>query len=383
MRLCAAKIVAESSFGFKLSFYEREPVINEYIVYADGASRGNPGAASFGTAVFANGKLVKEIYETIGIASNNVAEYRGLIAGLRYVNSIDPQARVEVRMDSKLVCEQMSGRWKINHADMRELSKMARDAHPYTLVEYTWVPRENNSHADSLANKALDGEGAPAPLKKINYLTERVVSSEVPTTIYFVRHGETILTPERKFSGGRGSNPELNEKGRAQAAHAAPEVAARNPEIFIASPMVRTRQTAEIINEKVKLPITFDEEWIEVDFGKWDGLKPSEVQEQFPKEWEMWLARTDFAPDGGESYVDLVLRVEPALNKLVEKYPGKKVLVVTHNVVIRAIAKIVLSAPNDAFFHIDIHPCSITTVKVWPSDGLRALTSLGEVVHQN
>jgi probable phosphoglycerate mutase len=354
----------------------------EFIIYADGASRGNPGAAAFGSAVFADGRLVQEIYETIGVATNNVAEYRGLIAGLQYVNSIDPQARIEVRMDSKLVCEQMSGRWKINHADMRELSKIAREAHPQSLIEYTWIPREDNSHADSLANKALDEGSKPATLKKINFLTERVVSSEVPTTIYFVRHGETILTPERKFSGGRGSNPDLNEKGRAQAAHVAPEVAARKPEVFIASPLARTRQTAEIINEKVQLPIIFDEDWIEVDFGKWDGLKPSEVQEKFPKEWEMWLARTDFAPDGGESYDDLVARMEPALNKLVEKYPGKKVLVVTHNVVIRALVKIVLSAPSDAFFHMDIHPCSITTIKIWPSDGLRAITSFSEVVHQ-
>ncbi|HEX5511009.1 MAG TPA: reverse transcriptase-like protein, partial [Actinomycetales bacterium] len=93
------------------------------IVEADGGSRGNPGPAGYGALVrdAATGEVLFEIGESIGTATNNVAEYRGLIAGLRAAADIDPGASVEVRMDSKLVVEQMTGRWKIKHEDMRRL----------------------------------------------------------------------------------------------------------------------------------------------------------------------------------------------------------------------------------------------------------------------
>ena len=92
----------------------------------------------------------------LGHATNNVAEYRGLIAGLTVVAELDPDALVEVRMDSKLVVEQMSGRWKIKHPDMRALALHARELLPYGNVTYTWIPRNDNKHADALANEALD-----------------------------------------------------------------------------------------------------------------------------------------------------------------------------------------------------------------------------------
>ncbi len=98
------------------------------IVEADGASRGNPGAASYGAVVRDGdtGELLGELAEAIGHATNNVAEYRGVIAGLEAVRRIDPQARVEVRMDSKLVVEQLSGRWQVKHPDMKPLAERAR-----------------------------------------------------------------------------------------------------------------------------------------------------------------------------------------------------------------------------------------------------------------
>ena len=219
-----------------------------FIVTADGGSRGNPGPAGYGAVVTEGNHILLELFEAIGIASNNVAEYRGLIAALEAINELDPNATVDVRMDSKLVVEQMSGRWQIKHPDMRELAKRARDAHPANLVTYRWIPRDENSHADRLANKAMDGEIATTnvPLQK-NFLTERVVSGEKPTTIFLVRHGETILTPDRRFSGGDGSDPGLSETGRKQASAIALELAARKPDVLIASPLLRTRQTAEII----------------------------------------------------------------------------------------------------------------------------------------
>ncbi|MCX6442497.1 MAG: reverse transcriptase-like protein, partial [Actinobacteria bacterium] len=198
---------------------------------ADGGSRGNPGPAGYGAVVTENGKIVAELFDVIGIATNNVAEYSGLLAGLSHINKLDSAATVEVAMDSKLVVEQMSGRWQIKHADMRDLAKQCRAAHDPSLVKYSWIPRDENSHADRLANRALDGGSAhkPEPQVQQNYLSERLRGSEVPTMLYLVRHGETILTPLRKFSGTGPINPELTEKGLSQAAAVAKEIAKLKP----------------------------------------------------------------------------------------------------------------------------------------------------------
>jgi probable phosphoglycerate mutase len=130
------------------------------IVAADGGSRGNPGPAGYGAVVLdaATGEVLAEVRESIGRSTNNVAEYRGLIAGLRAAAEIAPGAAVEVRMDSRLVVEQMSGRWKIRHPSMLALAAAATEAvGRLGPVRYTWVPRDQNSHADRLANEAMDG----------------------------------------------------------------------------------------------------------------------------------------------------------------------------------------------------------------------------------
>ena len=124
---------------------------------ADGGSRGNPGPAAYGTLVSDSaGNVIVEIAEFFDHETNNFAEYRGAIAGLEYVHAIDSDARIDVRLDSKLVVEQMSGRWKIKSDDIRSLALRARDAHDPTLVTYTWIPREENTTADALVNEMLD-----------------------------------------------------------------------------------------------------------------------------------------------------------------------------------------------------------------------------------
>jgi len=133
-------------------------VARHFIVEADGGSRNNPGQAAYGAVVIdpESGEVIVECAESIGIASNNVAEYSGLVAGLEAVRALDPEATVLVKMDSKLVVEQMSGRWKIKHPDMRALAMKARDVLPYENVEYQWIPRAENSRADALLNMVLD-----------------------------------------------------------------------------------------------------------------------------------------------------------------------------------------------------------------------------------
>jgi probable phosphoglycerate mutase len=133
-------------------------VSRELIVEADGGSRGNPGIAAGGSLVIdaATGEVLAEIGVYCGIASNNVAEYRGMIAGIRRALAIDPDAVLRLRLDSKLVVEQMSGRWRIKHPAMAELAAEARELLTGTAVSFQWIPRLENARADRLANESMD-----------------------------------------------------------------------------------------------------------------------------------------------------------------------------------------------------------------------------------
>jgi ribonuclease HI len=136
------------------------------LIEADGGSRGNPGTAGYGAVVrdAVTREVLAELSEPIGHATNNVAEYSGLLAGLRAAGKLAPGAAAEVRMDSKLVVEQMSGRWKIKNPGLRALAAEASQAaRALGRVTYTWVPRERNKHADRLANEAMDAAGDRAP----------------------------------------------------------------------------------------------------------------------------------------------------------------------------------------------------------------------------
>ncbi|MVT27555.1 reverse transcriptase-like protein [Nesterenkonia alkaliphila] len=132
------------------------------IIEADGGSRGNPGIAGAGALVRnPQGTILAAIAVPLGMrASNNVAEYTGLIEGLKLARQINPDAYVEVKMDSKLVVEQMSGRWKIKHEDMKRLAAEASQILSPMQVTYTWIPRAENGDADMLSNEAMDASAA-------------------------------------------------------------------------------------------------------------------------------------------------------------------------------------------------------------------------------
>jgi len=129
------------------------------ILYADGAARGNPGPAGAGAVLLdAGGHVLAELTKSLGTATNNVAEYTALIIGLeeakrRGVDDID------VRMDSLLVVEQMNGRWKIKHPNMKPLALRAGELlASFRTRTIAHVPREENTIADALSNKAIDDE---------------------------------------------------------------------------------------------------------------------------------------------------------------------------------------------------------------------------------
>lgn len=129
-----------------------------FTVEADGGSRGNPGIAGSGTVVIedSTGEILAEIGSYLGVATNNVAEYHGMLEGLKWIYRLDPTATVHVRMDSKLVVEQMSGRWKIKHPDMQALAAEARALTLGKRVSFEWIPRAENARADAVANRAMD-----------------------------------------------------------------------------------------------------------------------------------------------------------------------------------------------------------------------------------
>ncbi len=138
----------------------RGPAPAEVVVWTDGGARGNPGPAGYGVVVTTpGGEVLVELAEGIGWATNNVAEYKGVIAGLQRAKAIGAR-RVRVRADSLLVVNQQKGLWKVKNAGLRPLwAEASRLAGDFERVTWEHVPRERNRHADALANRAMDAQG--------------------------------------------------------------------------------------------------------------------------------------------------------------------------------------------------------------------------------
>jgi ribonuclease H / adenosylcobalamin/alpha-ribazole phosphatase len=364
--------------------------LNHVIVEADGGSRGNPGPAAYGALVRdpVTGAVIAQQGRTLGIATNNVAEYSGLIAGLELAAEYAPNASIEVRMDSKLVIEQMAGRWKVKHPDLQPLAIKAQGLAPFG-TEWTWVPRAQNAAADALVNMALDGvpiplkpEAAgpgPAVAKEPSDLQKALQGwgeqAEPPTRLIFLRHGETPHTAEKRFSGSGGDNPGLSETGRAQAAAAAEYLARLGGiDALVASPMQRTRETAAVVAERLGLDAVVDDGWREVEFGDWDGHTFAEIQQKWPDALNAWLDSTAVAPPGGESFDTCARRARSARDGLLARYPGKTVVVVTHVTPIKLMVRSVLQAPMASLFRMELRPATLTEI-YWYADGLASLRS--------
>ncbi|CAB4911249.1 MAG: bifunctional RNase H/acid phosphatase [Actinobacteria bacterium] len=387
----------------------------QLIVEADGGSRGNPGPAAYGSVVrdAVTGELIAELAEYIGIATNNVAEYRGALAGLVHAKSLDPSAMVEVRLDSKLVVEQMSGRWKIKHPDMQALALKVRAVFPAGQVTYTWVPRLQNAAADALANEALDAAavGAKEPIARafeaatlfddasdvLASVEEAFVQSVVaekapnrlvgwdevgpPTVTVMVRHGATPFSLEKRFSGLGGQDIGLAEIGIAQAQAAARDLLERGDiDLIVTSPLLRTRQTAAFIADLCEAELIVMEEFAECSFGDWDGYTFSEVQAQWPDEMQRWLESVEVAPPGGESFADVRDRVNRGRLELLKKYHGKRIVIVSHVTPIKLMAGIAVDAPLESVYRMELRPGSISSM-MWFADGNNSLMSFSEASH--
>lgn len=364
------------------------------VVEADGGSRGNPGPAGYGALVrdAVTGEVLAEVAESIGHATNNVAEYRGLIAGLRAAAAIDSAARVEARMDSKLVVEQLSGRWKIKHPDMIPLALEAREAAAKLgSVAYTWIPRNRNAHADRLANEAMDAaakgrpwsrkvveEGEADPESAAPTAPAWSGATSAPTSTFLLRHGETPLSVEKRFAG-TGDFP-LTENGLGQARLAALAVKDLAMDAIVTSPLSRCRDTAAEVSAATGVEIRIEEGFRETDFGDWEGLSFGEVRERWPAEMTAWLADPTVAPPGGESFADTSRRVRTALDKLKVRYRHQRVLVVSHVTPIKLLVRDALQAPMASLYRMHLDVSSLSAID-WYDDGPASLRFLNDTHH--
>ncbi|MFE4615022.1 bifunctional RNase H/acid phosphatase [Streptomyces sp. NPDC056747] len=451
------------------------PSSREVIVEADGGSRGNPGPAGYGAVVLdpVTGETLAEAAEYIGVATNNVAEYKGLVAGLTAARELFPDATVHVRMDSKLVVEQMSGRWKIKHPDMKPLAAEAGRVFPVGRVRYEWIPRELNKHADRLANEAMDAgkrgrqwepsgstaaldtaaarsaaslppsgppgdaaagaararaalvgtsgtsgtssvgtpetseqpdDGLFAPDEAVAAQaraslasaarTEATTQAEkapqgwtgpdmgAPATFVLLRHGETALTPEKRFSGSGGTDPELSAAGLRQAEAVAEALAARGTiQEIVSSPLTRCRQTAAAVAARLGLDVHIERGLRETDFGAWEGMTFGEVRERYGDDLDAWLASPKAAPTGGgESFAAVARRVAATRDRLTAAHAGRTVLLVTHVTPIKTLVRLALGAPPESLFRMELSAASISAVAYY-ADGNASVRLLNDTSH--
>lgn len=359
-------------------------------IEADGGSRGNPGPAGYGAVVLAldDGQVLLERYGALGTTTNNVAEYTGLIEGLKAAAELGA-ARVDVRMDSKLVVEQMSGRWQIKNPGLRPLAAQAAQlVAGFAAVTFEWIPRERNKLADALANRAMDEAAGKPVAASLPTETAPAPRSWAPpsldkaTRLILVRHGETALTKQGRYSG-RGDIP-LSDEGEAQAMAAAGRVAGISSDVtaIVSSPLTRCVRTAGHIAAELgnNLEVEVLDDLIECDFGEWEAKTFAEVQEGWPEQMNAWLASTAVAPPGGESFKAVAKRVRGVLAALQASYPSGTVVVVSHVTPIKLILRDALAA-SDTFLHrLFLDAAGVSVVDLWPDGGV-AVRSVNETAH--
>ena len=361
------------------------------IVEADGGSRGNPGPAGYGAVVWSDdhGTVLAEGKLSIGRATNNVAEYRGLIAGLEEAAKLGA-TDVDVFMDSKLVVEQMSGRWKVKHPDIAPLHQQATTLSTrFDHITYAWIPRAKNSHADRLANEAMDAAAeieTPAEAPKESTTPSPAGSPAgwtgargAPTRFMLLRHGQTGLSVQRRYSG-RG-NPALTDLGRRQAEAAAQYLAQKGGiAAVITSPLQRAYDTATAAAKALGLDVSVEEDLIETDFGAWEGLTFGEAAERDPELHRRWLRDTSVEPPDGESFDSVADRVGRAQRRIIAEHGGDTVLVVSHVTPIKTLLRVALEAGQGILYRLHLDLASLSIAEFYP-DGVASVRLVNQTAY--
>lgn len=381
------------------------------VIFADGGSRGNPGIAGSGTAVYNadRSQLLKEIAYVVGQKStNNVAEYHGLLRGLEAAVELGAD-EVEFYMDSKLVVEQMNGRWKIKHPDMQKLAIEARRLlNQIPSFSLEWVPRAKNSVADALSNVAMDaaakgdpagildmgsGDGAEAAAADSQDASGEVGGTSASTAsstaadwrpetgqatrFILLRHGQTAMSAAKQYSGR--ANPELTELGKKQALAAAQALADTHIDAVVCSPLRRCQQTAAAVVKGRELRVETVEDLIEVDFGRWEGKTFAEADAADPELHARWLKDTSVACPGGESLRAVHRRVSAARRELQQRFEGQTILVVSHVNPIKSFVRQALDSGPQTPNHLFLELASLSEVEFF--EGGSTLHRFNDVGH--
>lgn len=203
-----------------------------------------------------------------------------------------------------------------------------------------------------------------------------------PATFVLLRHGETPLTPQKRFSGSGGTDPSLSDVGREQARRVAAALARRGTiQAVVASPLARTRETAGIVAARLGLEVTIDDGLRETDFGAWEGLTFGEVRERHPDDLNAWLADPDAEPTGGgESFAATATRIAATRDKLVAAYAGRTVLMVTHVTPIKTFVRLALGAPPESLFRMELSAASLSAVAYY-ADGNASVRLFNDTSH--
>jgi broad specificity phosphatase PhoE/ribonuclease HI len=353
------------------------------IVEADGGSRGNPGPAGYGAVVWSDDhqRVLAEAKASIGRTTNNVAEYRGLIAGLEEAAAMGA-TEVVARLDSKLVVEQMSGRWRVKHPDLIPLRQRAIElADRFDGISFGWIPRAENAHADKLANEAMDaaGEDPAEPAPQAVSPAGWTGAKGAPTRLLLLRHGQTELSVDRRYSG-RG-NPALTDLGRRQAAAAAAYLGRRGGiTAVVSSPLQRAYDTATAAAKVLGLDVSVDDDLIETDFGEWEGLTFGEAAQRDPAVHGSWLHDTGVAPPGGESFDAVAQRVRRARARIIAEHGDATVLVVSHVTPIKTILRLALDAGAGILYRLHLDLASLSVAEFYP-DGVASVRLVNQTAY--
>lgn len=359
------------------------------VVKADGGSRGNPGPAGYGAVVLdESGTVLAERAASIGKATNNVAEYSGLIAGLEAALDLGA-TRVSVRMDSKLVIEQMSGRWQVKHPDMRPLARRAAGlVAQFESVTFAWVPRAKNKHADRLANEAMDEAAAGrvwvAKAQAEPETADRAAGDQDqaqdpaavlpaprdghPTTFLVIRHGESSYGAQARLTGTE--DVPLTDRGRRQARAVAERIKLRQPVVVLTSPLARCRDTAKAIANRSGAAVVEDDRLLDELLGTWTGLRWDEIESRWPDELAAWRRDPGGAPPGGESFLQVRDRVKPLLTEVLHTYRGNVVALVTHAAVAKMILTTALAVDPAVAYRLRVDPGSLSAFTVAADGGI-------------
>ncbi|MYS16078.1 bifunctional RNase H/acid phosphatase, partial [Streptomyces sp. SID4982] len=203
-----------------------------------------------------------------------------------------------------------------------------------------------------------------------------------PATFVLLRHGETPLTPQKRFSGSGGSDPALSEVGREQARLVAAALARRGTvQAVVASPLARTRETAGVVAARLGLEVSVDDGLRETDFGAWEGLTFGEVRERYPDDLNAWLGDPEVSPTGGgESFARTAERIEETRARLVAEYKGRTVLLVTHVTPIKTLLRLALGAPPESLFRMELSAASLSAVAYY-ADGNASVRLFNDTSH--